>query len=82
MFDEQSLKEKLLDELMEELGNADGDKIKPKGLMAVSVEKGDSPESDDHDLGMKMAEGMGHDEPDSDDLKPEDLEKILSMLQR
>jgi hypothetical protein len=75
MFDEQSIKEKLLDELMEELGKGDADKIRPKGMMAVSVENKPGDMMDDSADAPDL--GMGQ---DSDEINPEDLKKLLQLL--
>lgn len=89
MADHTDLKLSVLKDLMDHMRDMDGGKLKPKAV-EVSVsskpelaidhlggEPTDAPTLEGHS--DETAPEMGHDEPDGDDLSPEDLE-ILGHL--
>lgn len=65
-----SLKDKILQELMDELDSHEGMKLKPKAAVGVLEVKHGEPDEDDKDLskGSPMMDG---------DEDPEDLKKLL-----
>lgn len=80
----QMIKEKLLEELIEKMSDAGGDRMKPKGL-GVSVEAPDKAHLADgldkaKELLGKGAEPEDESAPPSGDSEEEDEQRLLSLL--
>jgi len=62
------IKDKILDELMDDLDQHEGMKLKPKAMVSITAVK---PKGE-----LKIGEGDDHMEPDADDLLPSALDDL------